>query len=65
MRFQAVGVAFRDIDARENAAIVRTVISIMKQGDIPVVADSVEEIEECTRPLGKFKSKQAFVLYAG
>ena len=55
------GVPLRDIDPGEDAAVIRTVIPIVKQADIPVGTDGIQEIQERARAFREFEAVEAFV----
>ena len=55
------GVAFRHVDAREDTAVVGTVIAVVKQADVPVRPDRVQKVEQGTRPFRELKSEQALI----
>ena len=50
-----------DIDPGEDAAVIRTVIPIVKQADIPVGTDGIQEIQERAGALREFEAVEALV----
>jgi hypothetical protein len=55
------GVALRDIDAREDAAVIGPVVPVVEQADIPVGTDGVQEIQERTGAFREFEAVEALV----
>ena len=51
----------RHVDTGQNAPIVRTVVAVVKQADVPVRTDRVQKIEQGTRPFRELESEQAFI----
>src|SRR5690348_8140658 len=51
------------LDPDQDTAVVRTVVAIMEQAYIPVVAHAVQKIHERPRPIGKLKTIKKLILY--
>ena len=50
------------LDPCQNPTVVGSVVAIVKQADVPAVADRLQKIHQCTGPLRKLKPKNLFVL---
>src|SRR5690606_2206862 len=50
------------LDAGEHAPVVRAVVPVMEQADVPARADGVQEIEQRTGTFGKLEAEQPLVL---
>src|SRR5579862_8788721 len=61
--FEGVVVVWRNLQRRQDAPEIGTVISIMEQRDIPAAAQRVEKLKQCAGPFGKFEAAQAFALH--
>jgi len=55
----------RHLDADQHAAVIRAVIAIMEQADVPVRSDRLQELQQGARPFGKFEAVQVLVLKPG
>src|SRR5438477_12725135 len=49
-----------DLQRREDAAKIRSVISVMKEADVPLASQGVQKLQQCSRTFRKFESAQAF-----
>src|SRR5262245_16660460 len=52
----------RNLHAREYAAVVRAVIAVVEETDVPAMADRFEEREQRARPLGEFEAEEPLVV---
>lgn len=57
MRFEFVGFVFWNLDPGENTSVVRAMIAIVEQADIPVGANGVEKIQQRAAALGKLETE--------
>src|SRR5690606_23638153 len=51
------------LDAGQDAPVIRSVIAVMEQGQVPVGLQALQEAQQGTRPFGKVEAEQEFVLY--
>ena len=59
--FEHIGFILRYIDTSQDTSVVRTVIAVVKQADVPIRADCVQEVEKGARAFREFEAKQACV----
>ena len=58
-------VRLRHLHAGEHAAVVRAVIAVVKQADVPEIADGPQEREQGARALGELEAYSSSFLRPG
>src|SRR6266702_4156914 len=56
---------FRHLERAEHAAEVRPVVAVVKQADVPAVAELLQELHERPRPLRELEAVEALVPHRG
>ena len=54
-------VLLRHLDPREDSAVVRAVVAVVEEADVPVAPEVVEEVQERAGPLGELEPQQPLV----
>ena len=50
------------MQADQDAAVVRALIAVMEQADVPARAHQTQELHQRAGPLGEHKAEQTFIL---
>ena len=50
-----------DLDAGQHPAVVRAMVAVVEQADVPSRSDGLQELEQGTGPFGKFETIEPFV----